>query len=56
MHEMYVAAYVWQHKPLTVTPRLARRALSTSLKAGSYVSKGSRKPGRSSVISSANAS
>ena len=41
---------------LTVTPRLARRALSTSLKAGSYVSKGSRKPGRSSVISSANAS
>ena len=43
-------------RALTVTPRLARRALSTSLKAGSYVSKGSRKPGSSSVISTANAS
>jgi hypothetical protein len=45
-----------QRVPLTVTPRFERRALSTLLKAGSNVSSGSTKPGRSSLISSAKAS
>ena len=58
VHEMCMAvtARAWQHKSHTVTPKLAKRALSTSVKAGSYVLNGSRKPGRSSVISSAKAS
>ena len=43
-------------RALTVTPRLDRRALSTSSKAGSKVSRGAAKPGRSSASSSAKAS
>ena len=39
-----------------MTPRLDRRALSTSSKAGSKVSRGAAKPGRSSASSSAKAS